>query len=259
MLSKSKKRLVERLKRPRLRRRERLVLVEGPRVVAEALRSDVVIRDLWMEASVELASTGRSIAAAAAERGTEVAVVADGALRAVSDTESPQAVLAIVEEPAWAAADRRGGGRILLLDGLQDPGNVGTLIRTAWALGLTEVWISRGSVDPWGSKAVRASAGAVFHVTLVRPEAGVDALTSLGLPVWVADPSGTPVNQLTRAGRSDWVLAVGNEGSGVSDAVASLGSGVSIPMARGADSLNVAVAGSILMYVLAQAGRDGDR
>ncbi|NNF27365.1 MAG: RNA methyltransferase, partial [Gemmatimonadetes bacterium] len=149
-------------------------------------------------------------------------------------------------------------GRILLLDGLQDPGNVGTLIRTAWALDLTQVWTTRGCSDPWGSKAVRASAGAVFHLDIVGVGEADGGLAETQHRVWVADAAGTPITHVPDAGGTDWVLAVGNEGAGVSAAVRSLGPGVSIPMSKGADSLNVAVAGSILMYVLVQAGRDGD-
>ena len=256
MLSKSKKRLIERLKRPRLRKREGLVLAEGPRVVAEALRSELGVRGLWMEATMEDTPMGASLVAAAVDKGIQVVVVEDGALKGASDTDSPQSVLGIVEEPVAAPAD--SGGSVLLLDSLQDPGNVGTLIRSAWALGLAQVWTTPGCSDPWGSKAVRASAGAVFHMDVVALGDVAEALEGSKRALWVAEASGTPIPRLPEAGRSDWVLAVGNEGAGVSPAVQGLGTGVSIPMTRGADSLNVAVAGSILMYVLVQADRDRD-
>ena len=254
-LSKSKRRLMERLKKPRQRKREGLVLAEGHRVVKELLRSEWTVRGVWIEPTARSSTLGSSVVAAAAGRGVPVVAVDDGELEGVSDTESPQRVVAIGEEPPAGIPARGSEARVLLLDGVQDPGNVGTLIRTAWAMGMTQVWTSEGCADPWGTKAVRASAGAVFHTDLVRLAGLDDWGEHVTVPLWVADAGGRPVTHELTQDRAGWILAVGNEGAGVSEEVRRLGQSVSIPMAGGADSLNVAVAGSILMYVLAHGGR----
>jgi len=256
VLSKSKRRLLERLKRPRQRRREGLILAEGPRVVAEALASRLEIRDAWMETDVAGTPQGRDLIRAAEDRGVSFTLLDGGALADLSHTESPQAVLAIVAEPSEADPRLGGDARVLLLDGVQDPGNLGTLIRSAWGLGLTQVWITAGSTDPWGTKAVRASAGAVFHMDLVRMEDPDAELRSLTHSLLVADAAGTDIEALDLDPGRGWILVVGNEGAGPGASVRAQGRTVSIPMSHGMDSLNAAVAGSILMYVLTRRSRD---
>ncbi len=143
--------------------------------------------------------------------------------------------------------------------GVQIPGNLGTLIRSAWAFGLTGVVLGKGSVDPWSPKVVRASAGGVFHVPLLagstggrratQPDGSVDVLA--GVNLLCADPRGVPVEAVRESCPPDWVLVVGNETGGLPARLVRRGRAVSVPQIAGVDSLNVGVAGSILMYVLA--------
>ncbi len=225
-------------------------------MVMEALRSSVEVR--WVAIGDELAAgqEGRAIAEAARGHGAQVLIADGAAVRDLCSTQSPLPVLACVKPPPLGAA-RLTRGRYLMADGVQIPGNLGTLIRSAWGFGLDGVVIGRGTVDPWNAKVVRASAGAVFHVPLIAPPGGgaggaggVAAAGDTGAVNFLhADPAGAPPDRVEAANRRNWVLVVGNEVGGA-PRPAGRGARISVPLAPGVDSLNVAVAGSILMYRL---------
>ena len=260
-LSKSKRRLALRLKSPRGRESAGLALAEGPRVVMEALASPVEVR--WVACGGEFAAgeSGRAIADAAGRRGCET-LIADGAVvRELCATESPQPVVACVRPPPLGEQSLERG-RYLLARGVRIPGNLGTLIRSAWGFGLDGVVIGAETVDPWNPKVVRASAGAVFHVPLLAaPHEAEGAATAAAgtrrggpLNLLHADAAGRPVHDVAEASRPNWVLVVGNETAGVAPPPGERARRISVPLAEGVDSLNVGVAGSILMYLLTHGG-----
>ena len=278
-ISKSKQRLVRRLASRRGREREGLALAEGPSVILEALRSPVEVR--WVVVGEGYAGTerGMAIAAACGERGVEVGVAPDGEVRALCSTEAPRAAVACVRPPPLESRSLERG-RHLMARGVQMPGNLGTLIRSAWAFGLDGVVVGRGTVDPWNPKVVRGSAGGVFHVPLIGEPEGFGAHGSRadaagvrgrgdgpgasdgrgagsGPNLLCADAYGEPVEVVAAEGPRDWVLVVGNEGGGISLPLAARARAVAVPVVRGVDSLNVGVAGSILMYALMGAGEGG--
>jgi TrmH family RNA methyltransferase len=141
--------------------------------------------------------------------------------------------------------------RLLVLDGIQDPGNVGTLLRTAAAFGVDATLAMPGTVDLWNSKVVRSAMGALFH----RPalsctwDALDEFLRARSLPLWGADAGGAPVDGLRAPAAPGLALAVGNEGAGLSAETRSRAARlVSIPIAPDVESLNVAVAAGILLH-----------
>ncbi len=254
-ISKSKRRLALRLRSRRGREREGLALAEGPRVVMEALRSSVEV--CWVAIGDELAAgqAGRAIAEAARRRGAQVLIADGAAVRDLCSTQSPLPVLGCVKPPPLGAA-RLARGCYLMTAGVQIPGNLGTLIRSAWGFGLDGVVIGAGTVDPWNAKVVRASAGGVFHVPLIGPPGagageagGVVAGAAEAVNFLHADRAGAPLDQVEAANRRNWVLVVGNEVGGAPPPEGGAAR-ISVPLAPGVDSLNVAVAGSILMYLL---------
>ncbi len=265
-ISKSRQRLARRLASRRGREREGLALVEGPSVIQEALRSAIEVR--WVLVGEEFCGgeRGMAIVAGARARGTEVGIAADAEVRALCSTEAPRAAVACVKPPPLATRSLERG-RFLMARGVQIPGNLGTLIRSAWAFGLDGVVVGAGTVDPWNPKVVRGSAGGVFQVALIGEPARLDTGLAAGADPGVvagngpnllcADASGEPVEAVTGAGLRDWVLVVGNEGGGISAALAARARAVAVPVVRRVDSLNVAVAGSILMYALMRAGEGG--
>ena len=258
-LSRAKERLLGRLRHRKTREREGLFLVEGVRAADEALIHRAAVRFAVVAPRLEGAPGGSALRDRLEGAGLEVARVDDAALAALADTESPQGVLLVCEEPRWSLDDvpppGHGGGRALLLDGVQDPGNVGTLARAAAAFGVPAVVALEGTADPWNPKAVRAAAGAGFRVRVVRAgwDAARDWLTREDVRLLVGDASGGDVAALPRP--ASWALAVGNEGAGPRPAVLEAGTPVAVPMPGGAESLNAGVAGSILLYALTREAR----
>ena len=184
---------------------------------------------------------------------SEVQSLDDVSLAELSDTEHPQGVLCICTEPGLDLVQlrNRAPSTLLLLDGLQDPGNMGTLIRAARAFGVDAVIVLDGSVDPWNAKAVRAAAGASFHTHIARaPWAEARPwLEEQHIEILAADPAGDDVRSFQV--RGSWALAVGNEGAGLrADIAAASTKRIAIPMPGKAESLNAGVAGSILLYSL---------
>ena len=251
MISKSKARLVRRLTVRRMREREGMALAEGPRVVLEALRSPLRVR--WVLAGAEHAGSeiGRRVLDACSERGVEVQVAPDREIRGLASAERPQPVIACVRAPPPAPRplDR---GCYLMAMGVQIPGNLGALVRSAWGFGLDGIVIGAGTVDPWNHKVVRASAGGVFHLPMMSGPGSGDPLA--GVNLLCADAAGEPPGGPGRGVPRDWVLALGNETGGLPARLLRRARAIAVPMAAGVDSLNVAVAGSILMYLLTRGG-----
>ena len=195
-------------------------------------------------------------------------VVADSVFNDIADTVTPQGFLGVVEQPGYSlgqiAQEKEKG--ILLLDGLRDPGNMGTILRTAEGAGMSGVILSRDSVDMFNPKVVRATMGAIFRMPFCYVEdlAGtVSYLRSRGIPVYGTRMEGSLLYDEVdyRAGAG---IVVGNEAKGISENVLKqLTGSVRIPMAGKLESLNAAVSAAILMYEMArqrrwhQAGKDG--
>lgn len=182
-----------------------------------------------------------------------VTSVSDRVMQRLSDTATAPGVVAVVRTPD-ITSPAPSSGPLLVLDRVADPGNVGTLLRTAAAFGAAVV--SLGGADPFGPKAVRASAGACYRTSVHRPEDGADLVTLLrgagrvvlGL---AADGSRSIAEVAHGIPASGVVLVVGSEPHGLSSDLASvLDERVRIPMAPGVESLNVAAAGAIAMQAL---------
>lgn len=187
------------------------------------------------------------------ESRVEVAEVSEKDFRSAAETESPQGVIAIGEVPARSldTLDIPALCRILVLDAVQDPGNVGTILRTAAALGATATIALPGTVDLWNPKVIRSSMGAQFHHSAFHAE-WADLLRLLDrerIELWAADARGEPLDR-TRAVKR-LAIVVGNEGSGLSaDVRGRADRTISLPIANSVESLNVAVATGIILHEL---------
>ena len=239
-----------------MREREGLALAEGPLIVGEALKSPAEV--LWTVIGAEYAGSksGQRVLALCAERGVEVELLADREVMGFASTESPQPIVACVRTPPVVRRPIERG-RFLMPLGVQIPGNLGALVRSAWAFGLDGLVVPGGTVDPWNPKVVRASAGGIFHLPLFRAavaDEGAARGEMSGAVLLCADPRGVPADQVPETRVPDWILVVGNETGGLPAHLARRARTISIPMAAGVDSLNVAVAGSILMYLLTRQG-----
>ncbi|HEX7939149.1 MAG TPA: RNA methyltransferase [Gemmatimonadaceae bacterium] len=241
------------LKRRKARDRQRLFVSEGVRAVEELLRSPLAIRGALTAPQLLEAPRGARLAEALRERGVSVEDVEGKDFGSAAETDSPQGVIAIADIPTRSFSDvpPEWKGTVLVLDGLQDPGNVGTIVRAAAALGAAATVAMPGTVDLWNAKVVRSGMGAHFrHLAFSGTWQDVDAFRSAAhAPVWAADAGGSDVAKATKPSRV--VLVVGNEGAGISaDAKSRAERTVSVPIANGVESLNVAVATGILLHAL---------
>jgi TrmH family RNA methyltransferase len=240
------------LKRRKAREREGLFVVEGIRAVEELLRSTVSVTGLLVAPKLIDSPRGIALVNAARERNLEISELDEKEFRTAAETDSPQGIVALAAVPAYSLADIRDANplRLLVLDAVQDPGNVGTIIRTAAALGATATVALPGTVDVWNAKVVRSAMGAHFHHPAFHVfwEDVQDFLRDGSIPLWAADAGGEPVPD--KAPRR-MALAVGNEGAGLSPAVRDAAARVvSLPISRNVESLNVAVATGILLHEL---------
>lgn len=231
------------------------MLVEGPRAAREALASGATVEFAVVTEEALREADIREWLEPLADAEERLVVVDAASFRTLVDTDAPQGVALVVAEPS-EALEALLQGRLIVLDGVQDPGNAGTLLRTAWALGLDGAVALDGTVDVWNPKCVRASAGAGFHLPVARsPGEGFLEWAEAGeLPLLTASGTGEDVRGVEVGGR--WALLVGNEARGPRpELVGASEEAVSVPMPGGADSLNAAVAGSILLWELTL-GRD---
>lgn len=184
-------------------------------------------------------------------RGIPVEEVSDEALEALADTESPQGVIAAVELPDWTLEDLRPGPEspVVALDGLQDPGNVGTICRTAFALGAAGVIFLPGTVTRTNPKVLRGSMGATlrFPTPVATVESFLSWAASRELTLWATAPNGVPIRSLKPPERL--AIIVGNEGAGIRPTIEVAASQrVGVPLIRPAESINAAVATGIILY-----------
>lgn len=232
--SNPKVRAMAALKEKKFRRERGEYLVEGVKMVSECIAAGCEITAVMC--TEEYAS-----------RFPQATILSRAAYESISDEKSPQGVIASVKIPALSV--RPPEGRCLLLDGLQDPGNVGTIIRTANAAGFGELYLV-GCADAFSPKAVRASMSGVFFTRIMQCAEAGEALAALsGVPLVCADMNGQNVYSFTPPEK--FCLCIGNEGSGLSDIVRNAAAfTVSIPMRSSCESLNAAVSAGILMYLL---------
>lgn len=247
------------LQRRRKRQEEGRFLAEGVRVVEDLLAADLPIDWVLAASSLEDSARGAAVMAEVRGRGLPIRTLPDDAFQKLAATEHAQGILAVARTPVadWSCAlAGEGTAVVLILDAVQDPGNLGTLVRTAEALGAVGVVALPGTVDPWNAKSVRAAAGSLFRLPVLAAswEETQERLHAIGYRLLAAEVGGDPP-----ARRSGPVgLVVGNEGAGLSPLVrASVDGVVGIPLRGRAESLNVAAAAAILLYEFTRLSDDG--
>lgn len=227
------------------------LLLEGARSIADALDAGVVPTLLF--AAPDLAPADAGAADRARRAGAEVVEVSHRVLARLSELESTRALAALAPVPTSTLADLAGARLVLLLDGLQDPSNVGAILRAAEAFGAGGVVLTPGTASPWAPKAFRASAGSALRVPVARNVLSTDGVRwARGNGALLA---GADAHDGERPGAlrgvAPLVLAIGSEGHGLSaPVVEALDRRVKIPVSPRVESLNAAVAAGILLYAL---------
>jgi TrmH family RNA methyltransferase len=252
--------LLRDLQRRKARERRGLVVAEGRRLVEDAFEAGARVVAMLV-ADDAARGAGAGLVEEASRRGLRAEILPRREFNALADTETPSGVLAVVEwQPLSLDRVQRpdaGGCRALVIDGVQDPGNVGTMIRSAFALGAWLTVALDGTADVRGPKVVRSSMGAVFRhqIATATFEEWCAYADREGIASWVAGGEGEPVNALEPLTESI-ALVVGNEGQGARAAWSGRRHrSITVPMRAGAESLNAAVATGILLFELSRARR----
>lgn len=235
-----------------------LFLIEGPHLVEEALLpregqggTAASISAVYYTAGYVASAGGADLLVRLDRTGARFVELSDAAFAKASETETPQGILAVARIPRASLADVPSGRPVLLLDRLQDPGNLGTILRTAAAAGAAGVLLTEGSADPFSGKAVRASQGAIFHlpmVTGVQVGPVVQWARAAGRAIACTSPrDGRDYFEAALAGQP--LMVLGSEAHGVSgELFQSADVLVRIPIIGRAESLNVASAAAVLLY-----------
>ena len=228
-------------------------MVEGPRAVDAALDRGAQLESVFLGPRAEVAFP--ALCARLDASGVDVVALKEGVLEKVGSTRTPQPVLAVASMPTTGGDVLGADGLVVVCVALSDPGNLGTLVRSAEASGAAAILLGPGSVDAYNPKTVRASAGACFAVEIVEGVPAVEALEALG------SAGVQRVGALTRGGTAPeaidltrpTALVLGHEVHGLA-ADLPLDARVSVPM-HGAESLNVAMAGTVLLFEAARQRR----
>ncbi len=234
----------------RERRSQRRAMIEGENLLSAFLRSEQTVENLILS---KTGSSRNEFIALAKHSGKTPTVLADAVFRTIVDVAEPSGIAAEIAIPPGA----RGLGIApccVFLEGIQDAGNVGAILRSAAAFGIRHAVLGRGCADVWSPKVLRAAAGAHFTMQLAESADLATAIGNFGgKTVCTVPRGGIGLSAAVLSGRIGWIL--GTEGKGASDALAARATlKVTIPMPGGAESLNVAAAAAICFYEFSRRG-----
>jgi RNA methyltransferase, TrmH family len=229
---------------PRARREAGHFVVEGVRLLEEALAAE--IRPQTLIYTSNIGERGEKLLAEYRTLGVEPILVSDTVMQAASDTQTPQGILAVL--PIQPRPLPTTPNFVLILDGVRDPGNLGTILRTAAAAGVDALLLPPETADPYAPKVIRAGMGAHFRVPIHSLTWDEIRTITTALPIFLADAGGNSTYTKTDFTRPI-VLIIGGEAHGASYEIQSLHpTSIRIPMPGGTESLNAAVAAGILMF-----------
>lgn len=228
------------------------VVIEGPRVISMALNSRARIVNVVVTEEFLRQDKFHDIVDSLLSKGIPVNMVDEKLMKELSQTKTPQGIMALCKVRAYSLKDIKDipEGFIVVSDGIQDPGNMGTLIRATDAAGIGCFISLKGSISPYNPKTIRASAGSVFNISIIlsTAESFIEWKRQSGIPLVITEPGAErTIYDYIPSGREAFVF--GNETRGVREEIRKEASfSLSIPIYGKAESLNVAMAGSILLY-----------
>lgn len=232
----------------------RQFLVEGIRMVEEALKRDRLV-EVFYDQSLVQRERGRAlvhkIEKSAVSVGSGIHQVTPDVIRALTETETPQGIVAVVHKPDNSLTSLAGTLPLMIADGIQDPGNLGTMIRTAWAAGAGGIICLPGTVDPYNSKTVRSTMGGIFSLNILTNVPWEELLVWLRQREYllVAGVPGAVENYYDINYKNKTAVIIGSESKGLCGVNSNdLDVKVNIPLMNEAESLNAAVASGILLY-----------
>ncbi|MBC8256871.1 MAG: RNA methyltransferase [Candidatus Marinimicrobia bacterium] len=253
MLSSVRIKQLKSLHQKKFRRQENHFLLEGNRLISQALSADAPLIEVWMTQKNMDSDFGRNNLQKFEEKKIPFSVAPDKIIRQMSDSLNDQGIIALTPIPIYEKYDNPPS-KAIYLDGISDPGNMGTILRTAAWFGIKSIFRTPECVDPFNSKVVRSAMGAHFyfsHFDAIPEEKILGDYTKAGMEILGADMNGSPIQSLNLEVDKRWILILGNEAHGIGElAQTFITSTISIPGIDGMESLNVSVAGGILLYTL---------
>jgi RNA methyltransferase, TrmH family len=243
---------VKMLKERKHREDKKLYFIEGIRFVDEAIKENTEIVKVFVSQKLEEINGGKEFLLKIEALNVESYLLTEKLFKEIADTENPQGVLALIRIKTCRIEDLSfNKGFLVILDTIQDPGNMGTIIRTADAAGAAGVIISKGSVDIYNPKVLRATMGSIFHVPICFFDNMADLIAGLRkrrIKVFAAHLNGNS-NYFEQDMRESVAFVIGNEANGISGETALLTDKlVKIPMPGRAESLNASIAAALLMF-----------
>jgi rRNA methylases len=249
---------VKSLKSRKAREDKELFYVEGSRIVDEALKDNADIIEVIVAEAFAIDPQNESMLSRMDLLNIKVYYIADKLFKELTDTETPQGILAVMKikktDPDNIAKNK---GLFVILDSIRDPGNMGTIIRTADAAGFSGIIVSKGCVDVYNPKVLRSTMGSIFHIPIYQYDKTIDAIRFIktkGYKVLASHLDGSVSVFDAKIGESA-AIVIGSEAEGISEEAAAMADIlVRIPMAGRAESLNASVAAGILMYEAVRQG-----
>ena len=241
------------LHQKKFRRIENKFLLEGNRLIEQALSANAEIEEIWITKKNLDSQIGKKLIQQIEDKNVPWSIAPHKIIRQISDSLNDQGIIALAPIPIYKKYNNPPK-RSIYLDGISDPGNMGTLLRTAAWFGIKSVFRSTECVDPFNSKVVRSAMGAHFyfsHFETITEENIINDFTKSCIEVLGADMKGSSIHSFNVSDTKGWILVLGNEAHGISKSARGLVSTmVTIPGVKGMESLNVSVAGGILLHAL---------
>lgn len=248
MLSKADIKLINSLKHKKYRQMHNLFIAEGVRLVHDALKQNALLKQLFLTESFSNNPDNKAIIDLIAKRNITSEILTDKQFKSISETVTPAGLFAICEMPRAINFKPDSRKNYLYLDTIQEPGNLGTLLRSANWFGVNDIILSKNCIDVYNPKVVRSAMGAHFQLNTYND---IDLKVFSNHTKLGAFMQGDRINNIDGKTLVPWVLIIGNEAHGISDKNQNLiDKKLSIPKIGGGESLNAATAGSILLYQL---------
>ena len=250
------KNIINLKKSAKARKEQECFLVEGPRMVFEVPKDQLEQIYVTEQFLQKYADHMKSLK----DHGIDYKMISENVCRHISDTKTPQGIVAVVKYKKMRLEEllsREASPIFIILENLQDPGNLGTILRTAEGAGVSGIIMNRGTVDPYNPKVIRSTMGAIFRMPLIIvPELlpVIEKLKASGINIYAAHLNGKRFYDYDYTAGSAFLI--GNEGNGLTDEIANEATAkIKIPMKGKVESLNAAIAATVLMYE-AQRQRD---
>uniref|UniRef100_UPI004055BA5D TrmH family RNA methyltransferase n=1 Tax=Agathobacter sp. TaxID=2021311 RepID=UPI004055BA5D len=239
------------LKKPKERKNKRQFVAEGTKMVAEAPKESLYA--VYVSESYEANFENNALCTELKQKAKIYEVVSDSVFKSISDTQTPQGILAIVSMPQYALEDLLKGEQthLLILESVQDPGNLGTMVRTGEGAGITGIIMNKTTVDLFNPKTIRSTMGSIYRVPFFVTEDLEETLMELkqqGVSLYAAHLKGRHAYDEENYASACGFL-IGNEGNGLSHNIADMADTyIKIPMEGEVESLNAAISATLLMY-----------